>query len=125
MAISSKSGSRRGRRDVAPYPSEADLEQMLSPPVEIIVNTSMTRVKEKRRILTLLQSHRHTSAETYKLFGDGKHKFRLHHDDNNQVSISFQHKVVKTRTYKLVLMVADGSKMNDVLLLPIEIKIVP
>lgn len=119
-----RNGNSRQKRDADSTLGSADLEVMLSNPVNIVVNTSMTRVKDKKQILTLLKSQKHATTETYKLFGEGKPKFRVSHHDN-KLFLSFQHKVVKSRTYKLVLMIKDGPNLGDLLLLAIHITVIP
>ncbi|XP_067936745.1 fibrillin-2-like [Watersipora subatra] len=112
----------RRRRSVKHALSDEQLEQMLLSPAEIVIKSSMTKVKQKNELLKLLQNHKNAQKETYQLFGDGKEKFHVNRYDDKSISLTFQHKVVKSREYRLVLVV---SSLNDALLLPISVKVIP
>lgn len=125
IANSRNSRPYRKKRNLDLPINEEEMEQMLSEPIRIVVNTSMTKVKDKRSILTLVQAHKHAPTESYKLFGDGKEKFRLNHQHDTEVSLTFQHKVAKRRTYKLILMITDGQQLDGLSLIPISITVTP
>lgn len=97
------------------------IESMLLEPITINMDTSMTKLKSRKNVATLVASRKYSPTETYKLFGNENHKFHLVVSDK-EINLQFRHKVVKQRLYKLILMIANES---DFVLLPIEIHVSP
>ena len=113
----------RVRRDLRSVLERSDIEKMLSDVVVVNVTTTQTAVRAHNHILTLVQAHKHMPGETYKIFGDDSNKFRLDHYNNNEVYLQFSHKVTKSRVFKLILLITDESKLENLTLLPIEVRV--
>lgn len=96
---------------------------MLSQVVVVNVTTNQTAVKTHNHILSVVQAHKHMPGETYKIYGDNSHKFSLDHFNNNEVFLQFNHKVTKSRVFKLILLIADESKLENLTLLPVEVRV--
>jgi len=86
-------------------------------------DTCQTAVKTHNHILSVVQAHKHMPGETYKIYGDNSHKFSLDHFNNNEVFLQFNHKVTKSRVFKLILLIADESKLENLTLLPVEVRV--
>lgn len=113
----------RVRRDLRSVLERSDIEKMLLDVVVVNVTTTQTAVRAHNHILTLVQAHKHMPGETYKIFGDDSNKFRLDHYNNNEVYLQFSHKVTKSRVFKLILLITDESKLENLTLLPIEVRV--
>lgn len=112
----------RVKRDMRAVLERSDIEKMLSKTIVVNIGQHQTAVREHNHIISLIQTHRHMPEESYKLFGDDIHKFILTHS-NKEISLQFNHRVTKTRVHKLVLLISNESKLDDLLLLPVEVRV--